>query len=99
MFTHAFLPISINTLSNQSRRRTMKNSILTFAAMGFMAGTLLTGCGKTAEQKVEAAKEDVKEATKENIGEAKQALKDAQADYRAEWQKFKSESEQQIQAN
>lgn len=70
----------------------MKNNIITFAAMGFMAGTLLTGCGKTSEQKVEATKE-------EKVADAKQALKDARAEYLAEWQAFKTESEQQIAAN
>ena len=91
MFTRASLTININKLFNQSKRRTMKNNSFTFAVMGLMAGTLLAGCGKTSEQKVEA--------TKEKIGEAKQELKDARAEYVKEWQAFKSESEQQIQAN
>jgi hypothetical protein len=71
--------------------RTMKNRIFIFAVIGFMTGTLLTGCKKTSEQKVEGAKED--------IGEAKQELKDARTGYLAEWQAFKSEAEQKIELN
>jgi len=84
MFSRASLTISINKLFNQSKRRTMKNIIFTFAVIGYMAGIFLAGCGKTSEQKVE---------------EAKQELKDAKADYLAEWQQFKTESEEQIKAN
>ena len=62
----------------------MKYTMLTFAAMGFLAGTLLTGCGKAAEEKV---------------GEAKQTLNDARAEYLKEWEAFKAASEQQIAAN
>jgi len=91
MFTRASLTMSINTLFNHSKRRSMKNNIFTFAVMGFMAGTLLMGCGKTSEQKVETAKEDVKDA--------KQELKAAQTEYLAEWQTFKREAEQTIAAN
>lgn len=69
----------------------MNHSILTFAVMGCMAGTLLTGCTKTTEQKVQNAKE--------NVGDAKQELKNAQSAYLAEWQTFKRESELAIAAN
>jgi len=69
----------------------MKNNIFTLAVMGLMAGTLVTGCGKTTEQKVQNARE--------NVGDAKQDLKDAQTAYLAEWQTFKRESEQTIAAN
>jgi hypothetical protein len=62
----------------------MKSKIFTFAVIGCMAGIFLAGCGKTSEQKVEGAKQE---------------LKDAKADYLAEWQKFKTESEEQIKAN
>ncbi len=84
MFTRASLPISINKLSNQSKRRTMKNTIFTIAVIGCVAGIFLAGCGKTSEQKIEGAKQD---------------LEQAKADYQAEWQKFKTESEEQIKAN
>jgi predicted PolB exonuclease-like 3'-5' exonuclease len=69
----------------------MIKHIFTFAVIGFMAGTLLTGCGKTSEQKVDSGKE--------KVGEAKQELKDARAEYLAEWQTFKRESELTIEAN
>jgi hypothetical protein len=62
----------------------MKNKIFTFAVIGCMAGIFLTGCGKIPEQKVE---------------KANQELKDAKADYLAEWQRFKTESKEQIKAN
>ena len=62
----------------------MKNKIFVFAVIGCMAGMFLAGCAKTSEQKVEGAKQD---------------LKDAKADYLAEWQRFKTESEEQIKAN
>jgi cell division protein ZapA (FtsZ GTPase activity inhibitor) len=62
----------------------MKNAICTFAVIGAMAGILVMGCGKTSEEKVEGAKQD---------------LEKAKADYQAEWQKFKTESEAQIKVN
>ena len=61
----------------------MKNKIFTFAVIVCVAG-FLAGCDKTSEQKVEGAKQE---------------LKEAKADYVAEWQKFKTESEAQIKAN
>ncbi len=69
----------------------MKYNIVTFVVMGFMAGTLLTGCTKTTEQKVQNAKG--------NVGDAKQELKDARTEYLVEWQTFKRESELAIAAN
>ena len=62
----------------------MKNKIFAFAVIGCMAGLFLAGCDKTSEQKVEGAKQE---------------LKAAKADYTAEWQKFKTESEVQIKIN
>jgi gas vesicle protein len=62
----------------------MKTKILTFAVVGCMTGLLFAGCDKTSEQKVEAANQE---------------LKEAKADYTAEWQKFKTESEAQIKVN
>jgi hypothetical protein len=62
----------------------MKNDIVAFAIIGLMAGTLLSGCATTSEQKV---------------ANAKQELKDARTPYRVEWQSFKHESEQTIEAH
>ena len=84
MFTRASLTISISVPFDQSKRRTMRNKIFTFAVIGCMAGICLAGCARTSEQKVEGAKQE---------------LKDAKADYLAEWQNFKTESEEQIKAN
>ena len=69
----------------------MNNTIITYAVMGLMAGALLTGCEKTSEQRVEGAKQ--------NVGEAKQDLKVAQAKYLAEWETFKREADSTITAN
>ena len=62
----------------------MKIKIFTFAVIGCMAGIFFAGCEKTPEQKAEVVNQE---------------LKDAKADYRAEWQKFKIDSEEQIKAN
>ena len=70
----------------------MKNTMFAYAVLGCMAATLLAGCEKKAEPKVEPTQE-------EKVGAAKQDLKDAQANYQAEWQAFKAESEQKIEAN
>jgi hypothetical protein len=83
-FSSASLTIFINRLFGQSKRRTMKNKIFTFAVIGCMAGIFFAGCEKAPEQKVERANQE---------------LKDAKADYRAEWQKYKTDSEEQIKAN
>jgi len=69
----------------------MRNTIMVFAVIGSMAGTLLTGCGETTEQKLDKAKE--------SVGDATQELKDARAEYLAEWETFKRESNQAIEAN
>jgi exonuclease VII large subunit len=62
----------------------MKNKIFTFAVIGCMAGIFIAGCGKTPKQNVEMANQE---------------LTDAKANYLAEWEKFKTESEEQIKAN
>jgi len=69
----------------------MRNTIMVFAVIASMAGMLLTGCGKTTEQKLDKAKE--------GVGDATQELKDARAEYLAEWENFKRESEAAIEAN
>ncbi len=62
----------------------MKNNVFTLAVIGFMAGIILAGCGKPSEKKVEKATQD---------------LKKVKAEYLAEWQQFKREAEQKIEAN
>lgn len=69
----------------------MKHTMFTFALMGFMAGTLVTGCGETTEKKLDNAKD--------NVGAASQDLKDARTAFLAEWETFKRESELAIEAN
>ena len=69
----------------------MKTNIFAIAVLGFMAGTLITGCDKTPEQKLEA--------NKESIGQAKQDSTTVRAERAKEWQAFKAESEQQIADN
>jgi len=92
MFTRESLTVEINQVLHQPKRRIMKNNILTFAVIGFMAGTFLAGCDKTPEKKVEATQET-------KVQDAKQGLQDARAEYLKEWEAFKAESELQIAAN
>ncbi|MBN1398679.1 MAG: hypothetical protein JXA06_11665 [Bacteroidetes bacterium] len=69
----------------------MKNNIFAFTNIGLMIGILLTGCDKTSEQR--------KKNVNENVIDAEQKLENAQAEFEAEWQAFKSESEKTIAAN
>ncbi|MHB1688697.1 MAG: sll1863 family stress response protein [Ignavibacteriaceae bacterium] len=69
----------------------MKNKILTFAAIGFMAGVVLMGCQNTGEKNSQEAKE--------NIGKTKPDSQAVQSSYSDEWQSFKSTSEQKIKDN
>jgi len=69
----------------------MKIRIVALTVIGFMAGTIIAGCTKTTDTKVEHAKEAV--------GEVKQELKDAQTDYLADWHAFKIDAEQKLDAN
>ncbi len=69
----------------------MKHNILIIALFGVMAGILISGCERTSEQQAAA--------NKSNVAAAKQDVKDAKADFNADWEKFKAESEDQIKAN
>jgi len=69
----------------------MKHKYFILTVMVFIAGALLTGCNINREKKVEDAKE--------NVQQANQELKDAQAEYEREWQQFKSDAELKINAN
>jgi len=77
----------------------MKNIIYKTALALLLSGTIITGCKSTAE------KED---AAKDNVEDAKENLKEVQADANAqaqkiataeEWSAFKSESEEKIAKN
>src|SRR5512135_1711163 len=78
-------------VKGRTTEKSMIKHIFALAVIGVIAGTLLTGCEKTSEQQVDNAKQ--------KVGEAKQQLKDARTEYLAEWQTFKRESEQTIEAN
>jgi Skp family chaperone for outer membrane proteins len=69
----------------------MKKRIFILAFIGLITGMLITSCGKTSEQKVEGAKE--------NFEGVKDDLKDAKTAYLAEWQAFKEEADEKIDAN
>jgi hypothetical protein len=56
-----------------------------------IAGSILTGCNSNRENKVDYAKENVKQAS--------QDLKDAQVQYEKEWQQFKSDADLKITDN
>jgi chromosome segregation ATPase len=79
----------------------MKKKILTLAAAMFVAGTILSACNSSsdkvenAEQKVQDAKADVKDA-KQDLASAQQTQ---QAAAESDFQKFKRESNEQMNAN
>jgi predicted RNase H-like nuclease (RuvC/YqgF family) len=62
----------------------MKKHILVMTVIGCITGMLITGCETTPKQKVEGAKQN---------------LKNAQAAYLTEWQAFKKEAVKKIEAN
>ena len=69
----------------------MKNKYFIFTIIGFLFGAVLTGCNTDREKKVADAKE--------NVQQANQDLKEAQANYVIEWQQFKSDAEFRIRRN
>ncbi|MFA6597265.1 MAG: hypothetical protein WCS69_06050 [Ignavibacteriaceae bacterium] len=69
----------------------MKNKYIIFTIIGFLAGAVLTSCNIDREKKVADAKE--------NVQQANQDLKEAQAQYDKEWQQFKSDAEFRIRTN
>jgi chromosome segregation ATPase len=69
----------------------MTTNSYTFAVLGVLAGTLLAGCDKTAEQKTESANAQ--------IGQAMQDSTTVRAERAKEWLEFKAESVQQIADN
>ena len=76
----------------------MKKTIFTLAAAMFVAGTILSGCSSDA-QRAEAAEKKV-EAAKADVVDAKQDLTEArQGETISEFQKFKNESNEEINNN
>jgi len=69
----------------------MKNKLFILPAIVSIAGLLFFGCETNREKEVTDAKE--------NVEQANQELKDAQAQYESEWQQFKYEAELKIAAN
>jgi outer membrane murein-binding lipoprotein Lpp len=69
----------------------MKNKYVAILATLLIAGSLFIGCEKSAEQKADESAENVKEAS--------QDLKDAQAQYEKEWQQFKDDAGLKISTN
>ena len=69
----------------------MNRSLVVLLLAGSLAGSLLSGCGKSPDQKVDDAEQTVAAVT--------QQIKSARDDYRAEWLSFKRESELVIEAN
>jgi hypothetical protein len=69
----------------------MKNNINLLITAGFIAGALFIGCQKTSEQGAATGKAIASDAT--------QDVKDIKADYKADWKKFKADSDEQIKAN
>jgi len=69
----------------------MKIKYFILLVIAIIACLAFISCDINREKKVEDAKENVKQANQE--------LKDAQAQYEKEWQQFKSEAELKISAN
>jgi len=69
----------------------MKSKLFILPAILSIAGLLFFGCETNREKEVTDAKE--------NVEEANQELKVAQAQYESEWQQFKTEAEFLIAAN
>jgi len=69
----------------------MKTYYYILTVIMLIAGSVLTGCDTNREKKVQDAKE--------NVQQANQDLKDAQAEYDKEWQQFKSDAEFRIRTN
>jgi phosphoenolpyruvate-protein kinase (PTS system EI component) len=69
----------------------MKKTHFILTVIGFAAGTALICCNTDREKIVGNAKENVKQAD--------QDLKNAQAEYDKEWQQFKNSAELKINAN
>ena len=81
----------MNTRKTIGKEGTMGKGFITLAIMGLIVGTCMVACEKTSKQKVDNARE--------NLESAQQELKDARDGFLAEWEIFKTESAQKIEAN
>lgn len=81
-----------NNFFTMSKRKT-----LAFAIMAFMAGIILTSCGKSSNQDAKAVKEDVKELSKDLKQGAKDTSKEIKTAVIANWEAFKTTSETAIE--
>ena len=71
--------------------RIMKNKYFILTVMGLIAGAIVTACSVSKEKSLENSKENVQQANED--------LKVAQAQYDKEWQQFKSDAEVKINDN
>ena len=76
----------------------MKKTILTMAAIAFIAVTASMSYGQNIDKKSDKARENILEE-KQDVVKAKQDLKEAQKDSVADYQNFKKESEARILNN
>jgi len=75
----------------------MKATIISLAAITFITGSLLTGCGAAVKKDVKFAEGNMKE-THENLNLAqKDSKKEIKATEKTDWQEFKTDSEISIQ--
>jgi hypothetical protein len=75
----------------------MKTKILTLTIRIFMAGILITSCGKKSKQDAKNVKEDVKELNKDLKEGAIHTAEEIKIAVTEEWEKFKTASEKTIQ--
>jgi transcription-repair coupling factor (superfamily II helicase) len=69
----------------------MKTKYVALVTTLLIAGSLFIGCEKSPEEKADQSAENVKEASQE--------MKDAQAQYEKEWKQFKDDAELKISTN
>ena len=74
----------------------MKNTILILAVTVCMAGTILTGC-RSSVKKTDNTK-DTLQVIKKDAADAESNLKEMSKDFISEYQQFKTESEEKINA-
>ena len=71
----------------------MRTRILSLAVIAIMVGTIVTSCGEASKKDMKAAKEDMSEAGKDLNQAGKDAQEEIQAAVKADWGRFKANSE------